>query len=103
MVHTEFCYAKGASQAEGRNTSGKQSKRWWLPSPQVPATGLSDTERKRLLHQGRIVHQVFKAAKAINDNVLLEMPVPSIIKDALLKVIVRNIIQNHSCVLYLTM
>jgi hypothetical protein len=87
MVNTEFWYAEGGSRAEGRNNSGRQSKRWWLPSPQVPKTGLSDTERKKLLHQGRVVHQVFKAAKSINENVLLEMPVPAIIQDALPKVI----------------
>ncbi|GLT64437.1 hypothetical protein SLA2020_369320 [Shorea laevis] len=34
---------------------------------------------------GRVVHQVFKAAKSINENVLLEIPVPAIIKDALPK------------------
>ncbi|XP_028755951.1 rop guanine nucleotide exchange factor 14 [Neltuma alba] len=85
MVNTEFWYAEGGSRAEGRNTGAKQSKRWWLPSPQVPKNGLSDTERKNLLHRGRVVNQVYKAAKSINENVLLEMPVPTIIKDALPK------------------
>ncbi|XP_027362141.1 rop guanine nucleotide exchange factor 14 [Abrus precatorius] len=85
MVNTEFWYAEGGSRAEGRNTNAWHSKRWWLPSPQVPKSGLSDTERKRLLHQGRVLRQVFKAAKSINESVLLEMPVPAIIKDALAK------------------
>ncbi|MED6171360.1 Rop guanine nucleotide exchange factor 14 [Stylosanthes scabra] len=85
MVDTEFSYAEGGSRAEGRSTSSQHSKRWWLPSPQVPRTGLSDTARKRLLHQGRVVRQVFKAAKSINENVLHEMPVPEMIKDALVK------------------
>ncbi|MED6195981.1 hypothetical protein PIB30_042935 [Stylosanthes scabra] len=85
MVNTEFWYEEGGSRAERRSTSIKQSKRWWLPSPQVPSTGLSDTERKRLIHRGRMVHQIFKAAKSINDSVLLEMPMPRIIKDAFLK------------------
>ncbi|KAG4938955.1 hypothetical protein AAZX31_16G098300 [Glycine max] len=85
MVQTEFWYAEEGSRSEGRNTSGRHSKRWWLPSPRVPRTGLSDIERKRLLNQGRVVQQIFKAAKAINDNMLLEMPVPTLIKDALLK------------------
>ncbi|KAG2676288.1 hypothetical protein I3760_12G046100 [Carya illinoinensis] len=85
MVNTEFWYAEGGSQAEGRSNSARQSKRWWLPSPQVPTKGLSDTERKKLLHQGRVVRQVFKAAKSINENVLHEMPVSSIISDALPK------------------
>lgn len=86
MVKTEFWYAEGGSRAEGRNGSARHSKRWWLPSPQVPKCGLSDTERKKLVLQGRVVRQVFKAAKSINENVLLEMPVPTVIKDALAKV-----------------
>lgn len=85
MVDTEFWYAEGGSRAEGRTRSMSQSKRWWLPSPQVPTTGLSDPERKKLLHQAKVVHQVFKAARAINENVLLEMPVPTLIRDALAK------------------
>ncbi|XP_059663069.1 rop guanine nucleotide exchange factor 14 [Cornus florida] len=85
MVSTEFWYAEGGSRAEGRSRSARQSKRWWLPSPQVPISGLSDSERKKLLHQGKMVHQVLKAAKSINENVLLEMPVPNIIKDTLPK------------------
>lgn len=87
MVQTEFWYAEEGSRSAGRNTSGRQSRRWWLPSPRVPRMGLSDIERKRLLNQGRVVQQIFKAAKAINDSMLLEMPMPTIIKDALLKVI----------------
>ncbi|KAA8521054.1 hypothetical protein F0562_011793 [Nyssa sinensis] len=85
MVNTEFWYAEGGSRAEGRSSSARQSKRWWLPSPQVPICGLSDIERKRLFCQGKMVRQLLKAAKSINENVLLEMPVPAIIKDALPK------------------
>ncbi|KAL7166514.1 hypothetical protein ACSBR2_037227 [Camellia fascicularis] len=81
MVSTEFWYAEGGSRAEGRS----RSRRWWLPLPQVPIRGLSEIEKKKLLNQGRVVHQVFKAAKSINETVLLEMPVPTIIKDALPK------------------
>ncbi|PSS01270.1 Rop guanine nucleotide exchange factor like [Actinidia chinensis var. chinensis] len=75
MVSTEFWYAEGR----------RQSRRWWLPLPQVPTSGLSEIERKKLLNQGKVVHQVFKAAKSINESVLLEMPAPTIIKDALPK------------------
>ncbi|KZV39862.1 rop guanine nucleotide exchange factor 14 [Dorcoceras hygrometricum] len=85
MINTEFSYSEVGSRAEGRSRSGGQSQRWWLPSPQVPKCGLSDTERKRLLHQGKLVYQVFKAARSINENVLGEMPIPTIIKDALPK------------------
>uniref|UniRef100_A0A2P2KHC4 PRONE domain-containing protein n=1 Tax=Rhizophora mucronata TaxID=61149 RepID=A0A2P2KHC4_RHIMU len=85
MVDTEFWYTEVGSRAEGRSKSAKQSKRWWLPLPQVPKTGLSDSGRKRFLHQRKVVYQVLKAAKSINENILLEMPVPTIIKDALPK------------------
>lgn len=90
MVGTEFWYAEGNSRKEGRGGSSRQSKRWWLPSPRVPAAGLSETARKKLLSQGNMVHQVFKAAKAINENVLLEMPVPKDIQDALPKASIRH-------------
>lgn len=86
MVNTEFWYAEVGSRAEGRSRSGGQSMRWWLPSPRVPTIGLSEIERKRLLHQGKLIFQVFKAAKSINGHVLVEMPVPTAIKDALPKV-----------------
>ncbi|XP_010676686.2 rop guanine nucleotide exchange factor 14 [Beta vulgaris subsp. vulgaris] len=85
MVTTEFWYAEGNSRKEGRGGSERQSKRWWLPSPRVPAGGLSETARKKLLSQGNMVLQLFKAAKSINENVLLEMPVPKDIQDALPK------------------
>ncbi|KAI3841589.1 hypothetical protein MKX03_015504 [Papaver bracteatum] len=82
---TEFWYAEGGSRVEGRNGSARQSKRWWFPSPRVPMEGLSVSGRKKLLHQGKMVHQVFKAAKSINNGILLEMHVPDTIKDALPK------------------
>ncbi|XP_047968708.1 rop guanine nucleotide exchange factor 14 [Salvia hispanica] len=85
MVNTEFWYAEVGSRAEGRSRSSGQSKRWWLPSPQVPTVGLSEIERKRLLHQGKLIFQVFKAAKAINENILADMPIPANIRDALPK------------------
>ncbi|XP_006359943.1 rop guanine nucleotide exchange factor 14-like [Solanum tuberosum] len=85
MVNTEFWYTEVGSRAEGRSRSAGESKRWWLPSPQVPIAGLSDPERNKLLNQGKLVNQIYKAAKAINENVLSEMPVPTIIKEALPK------------------
>ncbi|XP_047321541.1 rop guanine nucleotide exchange factor 14-like [Impatiens glandulifera] len=86
MDGTEFWYEERGSRGEGRNNrTERQSKRWWLPSPQVPSTGLSESERKRLLYHGKVVRQVFKAARSINESVLLEMPVPTLIKDAMPK------------------
>ncbi|KAM3322685.1 rop guanine nucleotide exchange factor 14 isoform X1 [Capsicum chacoense] len=85
MVNTEFWYTEVGSRAEGRSRSAGESKRWWLPSPQVPIAGLSNPERNKLLNQGKLVNQIYKAAKAINENVLSEMPVPTAIRDALPK------------------
>ncbi|KAK6772964.1 hypothetical protein RDI58_028202 [Solanum bulbocastanum] len=79
MVSTEFWYTEVSSRAEGK------SIKWCLPSPKVPIAGLSEVERKKLVNQGKLVNQIFKAAKAINENVLAEMPVPTVIKDALPK------------------
>ncbi|KAI3792896.1 hypothetical protein L2E82_06788 [Cichorium intybus] len=79
MKNTEFWYEEGGIQAEGR------SSKWWLPMPQVPVDGLSDGERKKLLNQAKLVHQIFKAAKSINETILIEMPIPKIIGDALPK------------------
>lgn len=85
MVSTEFWYAEGGNQkAEG--TRGKSRKKWWLPTPRVPERGLSGFARKKLINQGRQVHQILKATRLINQTVLLEMPVPTAIRDALPKV-----------------
>ncbi|KAK6946568.1 PRONE domain, partial [Dillenia turbinata] len=85
MVNTEFWYEEGGSRSEGRNGSARQSKRWWLPSPRVPPAGLSDIGRKKLIYKGKVVNQIFKAAKSIHENVLLEMPVLTVIREALPK------------------
>ncbi|XP_068651218.1 rop guanine nucleotide exchange factor 14-like isoform X2 [Aristolochia californica] len=81
MVDTEFWYAEGGSRAEGR----RQNIKWWLPSPRLPSCGLSSTERKKLGYRGKYVYQVLKASISINQHVLLEMPVPSLVSDALPK------------------
>ncbi|XP_019153370.1 PREDICTED: rop guanine nucleotide exchange factor 14-like [Ipomoea nil] len=87
MDNSEFWYAEVGSREDG-GQSGKsvgQSKRWYVPITQIPQSGLSDAERKKLLDNGKLVNQIFKAATAINENVLYEMPVPSIITDSLPK------------------
>lgn len=87
MVETEFWYAEDVRRVEGQSQSGgiRQSKKWWLPSPRVPDRGLSPAQRKRLGLQGKFVHQVLKAAKSINEQVLHQMPIPDAITDALPK------------------
>ncbi|KAF8101731.1 hypothetical protein N665_0201s0052 [Sinapis alba] len=81
MVNTEFWYSEVGRRPEGKNKMSRESRRWWLPSPKVPKPGLSSLGRKNLLEKGNVVYQIFKAAKSINEEVLLEMPVPTIIKD----------------------
>ncbi|CAN7056011.1 unnamed protein product [Brassica oleracea var. botrytis] len=76
-----------AVELKGQNRTTSESKRWWLPSPQVPKPGLSNSARKKLLDKGKVVYKVFKATKSINENVLLEMPVPAIIKEAIPKTV----------------
>lgn len=79
MVSTEFWYTEVSTRAQGK------SIKWCLPSPKVPVAGLSGVERTKLVNQEKMVNQLYKAAKAINENVLAEMPVPTVIKDALPK------------------
>ncbi|KAJ4811461.1 rop guanine nucleotide exchange factor-like protein [Rhynchospora pubera] len=83
MIGTEFWYEECGSKA-GQDGQ-RQSKRWWLPSPRVPETGLSEFERKKIIFQAKVVHQVLKAAKSINEQVLLQMPLPPSVADALPK------------------
>lgn len=81
MVHMEFWYSEGGS----RNSRSWSSKRWWLPSPRVPVSGLSSSQRKTLGFQGKLVYQVLKAAKSINEQILLQMPIPDVVKEAFSK------------------
>ncbi|XP_024016661.1 rop guanine nucleotide exchange factor 14 isoform X2 [Eutrema salsugineum] len=85
MVDTEFWYSEVGRRVEGKSKITRESKRWWLPSAKVPKPGLSNSGRKKLLEIGNVVYQIFKAAKSINEHVLLEIPVPTTIKDALPK------------------
>ncbi|KAK1435961.1 hypothetical protein QVD17_01734 [Tagetes erecta] len=84
MTNNGFWYEE-VRQVEGKIKSIKEGKRWWLPKPHVPVGGLSDEERKKMLIQAKTIHQIFKAAKSINETILLEMPIPSIIGEALPK------------------
>ncbi|KAI7728666.1 hypothetical protein M8C21_010232 [Ambrosia artemisiifolia] len=83
MKSTEFWYEEGSRLGESKRV--EEGKKWWLPLPRVPEGGLSDGERKGLLNWAKLVHQIFKAAKSINESVLAEMPIPKIIGEALPK------------------
>ncbi|XP_078163108.1 RHO guanyl-nucleotide exchange factor 14 isoform X2 [Carex rostrata] len=83
MIETEFWYEECGNKS-GQDGQ-RQSKRWWLPSPRVPEMGLSEFERKKVVFQAKVVHQVLKAAKSINEQVLLQMPLPPTVTDALPK------------------
>lgn len=84
---TEFWYAEGGNTVvdDFGNRSKVQGKKWWLPIPRVPANGLSDETRKKLLYQRDCISQIFKAAKSINEQVLSEMEVPDVYWDTLPK------------------
>ncbi|PKA64124.1 Rop guanine nucleotide exchange factor 1 [Apostasia shenzhenica] len=84
MVDTEFWYVEGGSRDDGRSWSSgiRPSKKCWLPSPRVPDTGMSTCQRRRLGLQAKIVHQILKASKSINEQVLLQMLIPLTVKDA---------------------
>ncbi|KAI8547165.1 hypothetical protein RHMOL_Rhmol07G0173800 [Rhododendron molle] len=85
MVSAEFWYTEGGSWAEGRSRHTSSMRRWLVPLPQLQITGLSENERAKMLNLGTVVHQIYKAAKSINETVLLQLPVPTLIKDALPK------------------
>ncbi|KAF8750202.1 hypothetical protein HU200_012456 [Digitaria exilis] len=87
MIDTEYWYEESGSRADGRGkiTGPKKSKKWWLPSPRVPDQGLSQFQRKRLVFQAKLVLQILKAAKSINEQVLFHMPIPEAVMDALPK------------------
>ncbi|XP_062220031.1 rop guanine nucleotide exchange factor 14-like isoform X2 [Phragmites australis] len=87
MVDTEYWYEESGSRADvrGKNNGPRKSKKWWLPSPCVPEQGLSQFQRKRLVFQAKLVHQILKAAKSINEQVLFQMPIPAAVMDALPK------------------
>ncbi|GAB2235497.1 hypothetical protein Droror1_Dr00025922 [Drosera rotundifolia] len=83
MVKTEFWYADCSTLDEARDGCAKTSNGWWLPFPRIPKDGLSEKARKKLLSQGNLVHQVFKAAKSINEDVLNGMSVPGTLQKSL--------------------
>ncbi|XP_052174524.1 rop guanine nucleotide exchange factor 9-like [Diospyros lotus] len=66
----EFTYEKRDDDTK------RQDDKWWIPTPKVPANGLSDVTRKWLQFQKDSVNQVLKAAMAINAQVISEMAIP---------------------------
>ncbi|KAK7255395.1 hypothetical protein RIF29_28804 [Crotalaria pallida] len=74
----EFYYvSKNENDADkDSKSSSKNDDKWWLPTPKVPAEGLSDVARKFLQYQKDCVTQVLKAAMAINAQTLAEMEIP---------------------------
>lgn len=71
----EFTYAS-KNDNEAKSMKKREEDKWWLPTPKVPPHGLSDATRKWLQFQKDSVHQVLKAALAINAQILMEMEVP---------------------------
>nr|GEU60006.1 Rop guanine nucleotide exchange factor 12-like [Tanacetum cinerariifolium] len=71
----ELTYAS-KNDNEAKSMKKREEDKWWLPTPKVPPDGLSDDTRKWLQFQKETVHQVLKAALAINAQILMEMEVP---------------------------
>ncbi|CAA7410107.1 unnamed protein product [Spirodela intermedia] len=63
----------------------RNDDKWWLPAAKVPPSGLSDISRRWLHFQKDSVHQILKAAMAINSQVLSEMAIPDAYIDSLPK------------------
>lgn len=87
---TEFWYVDhGISVSEDNNSARhsmqRQEEKWWLPTLNVPANGLSESCKKFLHHQRDATSQILKAAMAINAQVLLEMEAPECYFDSLPK------------------
>uniref|UniRef100_A0A7N0VKZ1 PRONE domain-containing protein n=1 Tax=Kalanchoe fedtschenkoi TaxID=63787 RepID=A0A7N0VKZ1_KALFE len=72
----EFWYVSKNEKDSNNETSQRHEDKWWLPTPKVPANGLSDAARRWLQFQKDSVNQVLKAAMAINAQVLSEMEIP---------------------------
>ena len=91
---TEFWYVEqgvNATNDNGQNSyvlvTQREEGKWWLPTPKVASTGLSDAGRKNLQHQRECINQILKAAMEINSQVLSEMQVPDAYWEALPKVL----------------
>ena len=80
---TEFWYI---GEKDGDQAPRRQEEKWWLPTPRVPAYGLSADARKHLQHQRGSVNQILKAALAINAQVLSDIEIPSVYWEGLPKV-----------------
>lgn len=78
--------SKGSDDSDQDSAKTKNDDKWWLPTPKVPAEGLSDMARKFLQYQKDCVNQVLKAAMAINAQILTEMEIPESYIDSLPKV-----------------
>lgn len=73
-----------------RGKNKRKDDKWWIPTPKVPPNGLSEVTRKWLQFQKDSVHQVLKAAMAINAQVVSEMEIPENYIDSLPKVKKQN-------------
>lgn len=81
----EFSYVSKDDESE-RGKNKRKDDKWWIPTPKVPPNGLSEVTRKWLQFQKDSVHQVLKAAMAINAQVVSEMEIPENYIDSLPKV-----------------
>jgi hypothetical protein len=85
---------------DSKDSVQRQEEKWWLPTPKVPVSGLSEASRKLLHHQRDATSQILKAAMAINSQVLSEMEIPHIYLDSLPKVTIITSSIHQPCMVY---
>lgn len=91
-IGSEFWYVEQDSAMSDREDPQmtvpllqRQEEKWWLPSPKVPANGLSNETLKLLKHRRESISQILKAALSINNQTLSEMEVPNVYWESLPK------------------
>ncbi|CAM6045923.1 unnamed protein product [Sphagnum compactum] len=77
--------AETINRVDSKDSVQRQEEKWWLPTPKVPVSGLSEASRRLLHHQRDATSQILKAAMAINSQVLSEMEIPHIYLNSLPK------------------
>jgi hypothetical protein len=89
---TEFWYVNDKGQKDDsvatpcRPVSQRGDEKWWLPVPCVTKPGLTEMVRRDLQQKRDCASQIHKAAMAINNDVLAEIRIPDLYKQALPKV-----------------
>jgi hypothetical protein len=99
-VDRGIAVAEKINRVDSKDSVQRQEEKWWLPTPKVPVSGLSEASRKLLHHQRDATSQILKAVMAINSQVLSEMEIPHIYLDSLPKVTIITSSIRQPCMVY---